>query len=89
MAKAILLLFLLPLDLTKPLVSGVNKKALANKTSMLQSRWFGDRITKKQGGFTQMKNEVKHTAHSSYRCEYHVVFVPKYRRKVICQNVLR
>ena len=56
---------------------------------MLQSRWFGDRITKKQGGFTQMKNEVKHTAHSSYRCEYHVVFVPKYRRKVICQNVLR
>ncbi len=36
-----------------------------------------------------MKNEVKHTAHSSYRCEYHVVFVPKYRRKVICQNVLR
>lgn len=30
-----------------------------------------------------MKNEVKHTAHSSYRCEYHVVFAPKYRRKVI------
>ena len=29
-----------------------------------------------------MKNEVKHTAHSSYRCEYHVVFAPKYRRKV-------
>ena len=30
-----------------------------------------------------MKNEVKHTAHSSYRCEYHLVFAPKYRRKVI------
>jgi len=30
-----------------------------------------------------MKNEIKHTAHSSYRCEYHVVFAPKYRRKVI------
>ena len=28
-----------------------------------------------------MKNEVKHTAHSSYRCEYHIVFAPKYRRK--------
>ena len=28
-----------------------------------------------------MKNEVKHTAHSSYRCEYHVVFAPKYRPK--------
>ena len=30
-----------------------------------------------------MKNEVKHTAHSSYRSEYHVLFAPKYRRKVI------
>ena len=26
-----------------------------------------------------MKNE-KSTAHSKYRCEYHIVFVPKYRR---------
>ncbi|MBS6251123.1 MAG: hypothetical protein KH546_10135, partial [Clostridiales bacterium] len=33
-------IFLLPLGLTKPLVEpGVDKKALANKTSMLQSRW--------------------------------------------------
>ena len=30
-----------------------------------------------------MKNEVKHTVHSSYRCEYHIVFAPKYRRKEI------
>jgi putative transposase len=30
-----------------------------------------------------MKNELKHTAHSSYRCEYHVVFAPKYRRKAV------
>ena len=30
-----------------------------------------------------MKNEIKHTAHSSYRCEYHIVFGPKYRRKEI------
>ena len=30
-----------------------------------------------------IKNEIKHTAHSSYRCEYHIVFAPKYRRKVI------
>ena len=26
---------------------------------------------------------MKHTAHSIYRCEYHIVFAPKYRRKVI------
>ena len=30
-----------------------------------------------------MKNEINHTAHSSYRCEYHIVFAPKYRRKVV------
>ena len=30
-----------------------------------------------------MKNEVKHTVHSSYRCEYHIVFAPKSRRKEI------
>ena len=36
-----------------------------------------------------MKNELKHTAHSSYRCEYHVVFAPKYRRKVIYNEIKR
>ena len=35
-----------------------------------------------------IKNEIKHTAHSGYRCEYHIVFAPKYRRKVI-YNQLR
>ena len=34
-----------------------------------------------------MKNEVKHTAHSIYRCEYHIVFAPKYRRKVIYKEL--
>ena len=34
-----------------------------------------------------MKNEIKHTAHSSYRCEYHIVFAPKYRRKVIYKEL--
>ena len=29
-----------------------------------------------------MKNEIKHTD-STYRCEYHIVFAPKYRRKEI------
>ena len=65
---------LLPIGLPPQVVAGVGKKDLANKTSVLQSRWFGSRITKEQGGFTRMKNEVKHTAHSSYRCECHVVF---------------
>ena len=30
-----------------------------------------------------MKNEIKSTAHSKYRCEYHIVFAQKYRRKEI------
>ena len=29
------------------------------------------------------ENEIKSTAHSKYRCQYHLVFAPKYRRKVI------
>lgn len=28
-------------------------------------------------------NEIKSTAHSKYRCQYHIVFAPKYRRKEI------
>ncbi len=34
-----------------------------------------------------MKNEIKSTAHSKYRCEYHIVFAPKYRRKEIYGQV--
>ena len=36
-----------------------------------------------------MKNEVKHTAHSSYRCEYHIVFAPKYRRQIVYKELRR
>ena len=36
-----------------------------------------------------MKNEIKQTAHSSYRCEYHIVFAPKFRRKAIYGELKR
>ena len=29
------------------------------------------------------RNEIKSSAHSKWRCQYHIVFAPKYRRKVI------
>ena len=29
------------------------------------------------------KNEIRSTAHSKYRCQYHIVFAPKYRRQVV------
>ena len=36
------------------------------------------------------KNEIKSTAHSKYRCQYHIVlFTPKYRRKEIYGQLRR
>ena len=35
------------------------------------------------------KNEIKSTAHSKYRCLYHIVFAPKYRRKEIYGQLRR
>lgn len=34
-----------------------------------------------------MKNEIKSLSHSKYRCQYHIVFAPKYRRKVIYKEL--
>ena len=28
-------------------------------------------------------NEIKSLEHSKYRCQYHIVFAPKFRRKAI------
>ena len=30
------------------------------------------------------KNELRHGAHTTWRCQYHLVFAPKFRRKAIC-----
>ncbi len=29
------------------------------------------------------KNEIRSSSHTKFRCQYHIVFAPKYRRKVI------
>ena len=34
-------------------------------------------------------NEIMHTAHSTYRCQYHIVFAPKFRRKEIYGKLRR
>lgn len=34
-----------------------------------------------------MKSEVKHTVRFGYRCECHIVFAPKYSRKVIYKHI--
>lgn len=66
------------------------KKALANKNlhDTLVMVWRPHHKDVRWR-FLTMKNEVKHTAHSSYRCEYHIVFAPKYRRKVIYKEIRR
>ena len=35
------------------------------------------------------KNEIRSSSHSKYRCQYHIVFAPKYRRKVIYGTIKR
>ena len=32
-------------------------------------------------------NEIKSSAHSKYRCQYHIVFAPKFRRKEIYGSI--
>ena len=34
------------------------------------------------------KNEIKSLAHSKYRCQYHIVFAPKYRRQEIYGQII-
>ena len=30
-----------------------------------------------------MKDDVKSLSHSKWRCKYHIVFAPKYRRQIV------
>ena len=34
-------------------------------------------------------NEIRSSAHSKYRCQYHIVFAPKFRRKEIYGKLRR
>ncbi len=35
------------------------------------------------------RNEIRSTAHSKYRCQYRIVFAPKYRRKIIIYGKIK
>ena len=35
------------------------------------------------------KNRLNHSAHSTWRCQYHIVFAPKFRRKEIYGQLKR
>ena len=32
-------------------------------------------------------NDVKSLSHSKWRCKYHIVFAPKYRRQIIYEQI--
>ena len=38
---------------------------------------------KKKGKVIKMANKTNDMAHTKWMCKYHIVFTPKYRRKVI------
>ena len=44
--------------------------------------WSGNH-TKKTQEVLVMQDDVKSLSHSKWRCKYHVVFAPKYRRQII------
>lgn len=66
----------------KPLVIPGEKKASANNLRMVKCK-AGLAAALQRNIRRLLTNEIKTTAHSTYRCQYHIVFVPKYRRKVI------
>lgn len=55
--------------------SKYNRNGLA--AVLLKYRRFKTMISKNGN------NEIKTLSHSTYRCQYHIVFAPKYRRKAI------
>ena len=44
---------------------------------------------KNKEAYNKAHNEIRHTTHSTYRCQYHIVFAPKYRRKIIYGQLKR
>ena len=74
---------------TTPSSTGGNKKTLVK---VLKPPWYNvnglaTAIQKNKEELIMLKkaekNEIKSLAHSKYRCQYHIVFAPKYRRKEI------
>ena len=73
--------------------AGGGKKALASGDVSLQKSSFvlncmqaGNRIQAKNKGERYMKNQNNDTyilAHTTWKCQYHIVFTPKYHRKII------
>lgn len=60
--------------------AGVHKK-LYKKITFHSTIRLLKSIVKKKGDF--MANKTNSLSHTKWMCKYHIVFVPKYRRKAI------
>ena len=58
-----------------------NTFALQIKSFLLAQRLFRSLIAKKEGA--AMAHKANSLAHTKWLCKYHIVFTPKYRRKII------
>ena len=77
--------FVRRIGMTKPPVKlGVGKKFLEKRKEPPSDRmklvWQPQHFN--IGGSMSM-NDVKSLSHSKWRCKYHIVFAPKYRRQII------
>lgn len=70
----------------KPLVERVVKNILKRSRNLLCYTRDGLPTTSESiGGF--VVNDVNSLSHSKWRCKYHIVFAPKYRRMVIYKQL--
>ena len=68
-----------------PSSTGGREKYLKKKASCAKLKvvWQPE---EKQGGII-MKDDVRSLSHSKWRCKYHIVFAPKYRRQIIYRQL--
>jgi len=80
------LLFVSRTGVIKPPVQlGVGKK-LREKGLLCYTESDLATAESKQGGII-MKDDIRSLAHSKWRCKYHIVFAPKYRRQIIYRQL--
>ena len=67
--------------------TGGDKRALVQeRTSSARMEVVWQPRKKKHWRFMSM-NDVESLSHSKYRCKYHIVFAPKYRRQIIYKKI--
>lgn len=72
---------------TKPPVElGVDKKSLEKKDLLCYTESGLATAESEQGGII-MKDDIRSLSHSKWRCKYHIVFAPKYRRQIIYRQL--